>query len=618
MMAVICAPFTSSSSLSSGKDSSSGAGAGAGVSSSSAARSAGEPRRCVARKNEPEGARLAGAHETRALAEARWGARAPAATTAVRETAKDMLRARAGAARLDSDRRAACWRTRIDVGTGHTVWPKFATCAGQRRCRGFLCSGKKVSEPASGSHTVPRAHAARTRARVSSSRSASRAKASAPRSRSRVRPRAADPPRRGNAPPTRLFAARWLGARDAMADGNDRNWNALLKWSLAQTDDGNTANVRDGDGAAAPRVISEADRAWFLQAMQNGMVDEIKRMKAIAAAIGPDADAVLPSQEDIDARLELMHELNDRVCSVDNGGDLHTIGGLVPVVMNLSSPHAPLRAAAAEIVGTTVQNHLKAQLAAVECGAVAPLLRLVQGEGGDAEPSGDGGDGGDARDGNGSGVGFESEDSGRKAARLAECRVKALLGLSSLTRGCPRAVAEFFKLGGAKSVARCVEETTSFDTKDDDESLRRLTLKTKTKALHLARHLCTMSDKTMSIIVDADFVTSAASALAESVPSFGALGTSWSDAFRSREKQSMSTDAILGSQLREASLRLLLDIARCVDFAKEPKALDQLRGERVVDAVNVVGRWYSTFDADEKSTFQDAMTVCAELAKMFG
>jgi hsp70-interacting protein len=401
-----------------------------------------------------------------------------------------------------------------------------------------------------------------------------------------------------------------------MADGNDRNWNALLKWSLAQTDDGNTANVRDGDGAAAPRVISEADRAWFLQAMQNGMVDEIKRMKAIAAAIGPNADKVLPSQEDIDARLELMHELNDRVCSVDNGGDLHTIGGLVPVVSNLSSPHAPLRAAAAEIVGTTVQNHQKAQLAAVECGAVAPLLRLVLGEGGDAEPSA--GDARNGRDGSET-VGFESEDSGRKAKRLAECRVKALLGLSSVTRGCPRAVAEFFKLGGAKSVARCVEETTLVDTTDGDAlSLRHLTLKAKTKALHLARHLCVMSDKTMSIVIDADFVSRAASALAEAVPSFGALGTSWSDAFRRTEKQTMSVDAILGSQLREASLRLLLDIARCVDFAKEPKALDQLRGQRVVDAINVVGRWYATFDADEKSTFQDEMTVCADLAKMFG
>ena len=615
MMAVICAPFTSSSSLSSGKDSSSGAGAGAGVSSSSAARSAGEPRRCVARKNEPEGARLAGAHETRALAEARGGARAPAATTAVRETAKDMLRARAGAARMDSERRVAFWRTPIDVGTGLTVWPNSPRV----QCSGGVAvsraRGRRFRNPRRG----------RTPSRALTRHALARASLLRARRLERRHPPPAPVPASGLARRTlpaaethrrHVSSPSSLGARDAMADGNDRNWNALLKWSLAQTDDGNTANVRDGDGAAAPRVISEADRAWFLQAMQNGMVDEIKRMKAIAAAIGPNADKVLPSQEDIDARLELMHELNDRVCSVDNGGDLHTIGGLVPVVSNLSSPHAPLRAAAAEIVGTTVQNHQKAQLAAVECGAVAPLLRLVVGEGGDAEPSA--GDARNARDGSET-VGFESEDSGRTAKRLAECRVKALLGLSSVTRGCPRAVAEFFKLGGAKSVARCVEETTLVDTTDDDAlSLRRLTLKAKTKALHLARHLCVMSDKTMSIVIDADFVSRAASALAEAVPSFGALGTSWSDAFRRTEKQTMSVDAILGSQLREASLRLLLDIARCVDFEKEPKALDQLRGQRVVDAVNVVGRWYATFDADEKSTFQDEMTVCAELAKMFG
>ena len=409
-----------------------------------------------------------------------------------------------------------------------------------------------------------------------------------------------------------------------MADGNDRNWNALLKWSLAQTHDGNTANVQDdGNGAAAPRAISEADRAWFLQAMQNGMIDEIKRMKEITAAIGADAKEVLPSREDIDARLELMQELNDRVCSVDNGGDLHTIGGLVPVVANLSSPHAPLRAAAAEIIGTATQNHAKAQLAAVDCAAVAPLLRLVEGEGGDAEP-------GAIERSSAEVGGFESESSAIKAVRLAECRVKALLGLSSLTRGCAAATAEFFKLGGARSVARCVEDTHEdaapfrwkSEGSEDDETtattLRRLTVKRKTKALHLARHLCVMSDATMAVVIEADLALSAGKALVESTPSFGALGTSWSDAFRAREKESMSTDSILGSQLREAALRLLLDVARCVDFAKTPKALDHLRGERVVGAINVVGRWYATFDADEKSTFQDEMTVCAELAKMFG
>lgn len=402
-----------------------------------------------------------------------------------------------------------------------------------------------------------------------------------------------------------------------MADGNDRNWNALLKWSLAQTHDGNTANVRD-DGAGdatAPRAISEADIAWFTQAMQNGMVDEVKRMKEISLAIGTNALEVLPSREDIDARLELMRELNDRVCSVDNGGDLHTIGGLVPVVMNLSSPHAELRAVAAEIVGTTTQNHAKAQIAAVECGAVAPLLLLVEGEGGDAEPSGNTSNTSTGQLTDTSHGGFESEASTKKAARLAECRVKALLGLSSLTRGCAAATAAFFKLGGARRVARCVEASCMDVTNDD---LRRLTLKTKTKALHLARHLCVMSDATMALVIDADFATSAGKALAEATPSFGALGTSWSDAFRSQEKASMSTDAILGSQLREASLRLLLDVARCVDFAKNPKALEHLRGERVVGAINVVGRWYATFDAEEKETHRDEMTVCAELAKMFG
>ena len=134
MMAVICAPLTSSSSLSSGKDSSSGAGAGAGVSSSSAARSAAvcDPRRWVARKNAPEGARVASAHETRDLGEARGVARAPAAVTAVRETAKDMLRdARSESGdtrgRLPHRRRH---RERLFVlSTDRLTTEEFATCA---------------------------------------------------------------------------------------------------------------------------------------------------------------------------------------------------------------------------------------------------------------------------------------------------------------------------------------------------------------------------------------------------------------------------------------------------------------------------------------------------------
>ena len=174
----------------------------------------------------------------------------------------------------------------------------------------------------------------------------------------------------------------------------DRNWGSLLKWSLAQSDNGNVAGVGQSENDPNPneagrpplRQLSEEDRKFLIQAMQNGMVDEIKRMKDITSALSVTPDCVLPTQEDIDARVELIHELNDRVCSIDNGGDLHTIGGLVPIVKTLSSPHAQLRAAAAEVISTTVQNHEKAQLAALECACVAPLLQLVLGVGGNAPP----------------------------------------------------------------------------------------------------------------------------------------------------------------------------------------------------------------------------------------
>ena len=116
---------------------------------------------------------------------------------------------------------------------------------------------------------------------------------------------------------------------DGPAERN--NWNAILKWSLAQTD--------QDAGAEPAREISEADREWFVRAMESGMVDEIKRMKDITAALSANTAEVLDAEE-IDARVELIEELNDRVCSIDNGGDLHTIGGLVPLVGTLASPHA--------------------------------------------------------------------------------------------------------------------------------------------------------------------------------------------------------------------------------------------------------------------------------------
>ena len=351
---------------------------------------------------------------------------------------------------------------------------------------------------------------------------------------------------------------------DGPAERN--NWNAILKWSLAQTD--------QDAGAEPAREISEADREWFVRAMESGMVDEIKRMKDITAALSANTAEVLDAEE-IDARVELIEELNDRVCSIDNGGDLHTIGGLVPLVGTLASPHARLRAAAAETLATTVQNHPKAQASALESGAMAPLLRMASGEGGDAPPS-------DA----------PAPDSAGAASRVVACRVKALLGLSCLTRGCPKAQ-DAFILGDGFALLR--------------DCLRVDDVRVRTKTLHLARHLVTLGERAMHAGVSAGFILAGAASLAAHVPGDGDIpGDGMSDADIAR------------GQVREAALRLMLDIAKCVDFGANPNAVDHFRGAVVVNAVNAVGRWYAGLNAEQKETYNDEMLVCAELAKMFG
>ena len=112
----------------------------------------------------------------------------------------------------------------------------------------------------------------------------------------------------------------------------DKNWNAILKWSLAQTD--------ENAGAEPARQISEEEKKWFTEAVASGVVDEIKRMKDITAVLSTRAREVIDAEE-LDARCELLEELIDRVGSIDNGGDLHTIGGLAHLVETMKgSPHA--------------------------------------------------------------------------------------------------------------------------------------------------------------------------------------------------------------------------------------------------------------------------------------
>ncbi|KAF2288654.1 hypothetical protein GH714_009994 [Hevea brasiliensis] len=141
------------------------------------------------------------------------------------------------------------------------------------------------------------------------------------------------------------------------------NWEGLLKWSLAHS-----------DGTGSNRNLSEEDRKWFMEAMQAQSVDVIKRMKEITLVMQT-PEQVLEAQRVTPADIEdMLEELQEHVESIDMANDLHSIGGLVPLLGYLKNSHANIRAKAADVVTTIVQNNPRSQQLVMEANGLEPLL----------------------------------------------------------------------------------------------------------------------------------------------------------------------------------------------------------------------------------------------------
>lgn len=145
--------------------------------------------------------------------------------------------------------------------------------------------------------------------------------------------------------------------------GDGVKWDGLLKWSLSHS-----------DGTNPPRNLSEEDRKWFMEAMQAQSVDVVKRMKEITLVMKTPED-VLEAQGVTPADiLGMLDELQEHVESIDMANDLHSIGGLVPLLGYLKNSNAGIRAKAAEVVTTIVQNNPKSQQLVMEANGLEPLL----------------------------------------------------------------------------------------------------------------------------------------------------------------------------------------------------------------------------------------------------
>ncbi|PKA52471.1 hypothetical protein AXF42_Ash019097 [Apostasia shenzhenica] len=152
-------------------------------------------------------------------------------------------------------------------------------------------------------------------------------------------------------------------------DGDRVNWDGLLKWSLAHS-----------DGTASARTLSERDRQWFVEAMEANTVNVIKRMKEITDVMKVPQD-ILESQgvstEDIEGSITvtgLLDELQEHVETIDMANDLHSIGGLVPLIDYLKNSHTGIRAKAEDVLTTVVQNNPKSQQLVMEASGLEPLM----------------------------------------------------------------------------------------------------------------------------------------------------------------------------------------------------------------------------------------------------
>ncbi|CAN6894528.1 unnamed protein product [Brassica oleracea] len=141
------------------------------------------------------------------------------------------------------------------------------------------------------------------------------------------------------------------------------NWDGLLKWSLSHA-----------DGTRPTRELSEEDRKWFMEAMQSQTLDVVKRMKEITLVMQTPEQVLVEHGVTPDDIEDLLDELQEHVESIDMANDLHSIGGLVPLLGFLKNSHANIRAKAADVVSTIVQNNPRSQELVMEANGLESLL----------------------------------------------------------------------------------------------------------------------------------------------------------------------------------------------------------------------------------------------------
>jgi hsp70-interacting protein len=108
--------------------------------------------------------------------------------------------------------------------------------------------------------------------------------------------------------------------------------------------------------------------------MQSQTVDVVKRLKEITQVMQTPQQVLEAHQVTSQDIQDLLDELQDHVESIDLANDLHSIGGLVPLLGYLEHSNAEIRAKSADVVSTMVENNPRSQQSVMECNGLESLL----------------------------------------------------------------------------------------------------------------------------------------------------------------------------------------------------------------------------------------------------
>jgi len=235
----------------------------------------------------------------------------------------------------------------------------------------------------------------------------------------------------------------------AAPDGVDpAAWAALLKWSIAQTGEG------DGTSSTPAEPMSKEKRDFLEAVMKDGVVDLVKRageiLESLHEGTKPCREGVAMDDDATDQMIGLMEELMDIVEQIDFAMALVQIGGVPPLLAIIENDLVPeeLRKETLAVLATVAQNNPYAQDALMAQGALPIFVKIAESSASTSSAD----------------VAADAAAEGAAAAASApkpasnQLRLKALHAMSCLARGHPAAEAALVgeEVRGVETLESCL------------------------------------------------------------------------------------------------------------------------------------------------------------------